>query len=57
MFECTVGQTEWVQLRGRLLVEIDPKSDSLRFYFLDADVRIEHHGAGEPRDMDGPLVV
>ena len=24
---------------------------------LAADVRVEHHGAGEPRDLDGPLVV
>ena len=34
VFECSVGPTEWVQLRGRLLGEIDVAKDSLRFYFL-----------------------
>lgn len=57
LFECTVGATEWVALRSRLLAEIDAAQDSLRFYFLEADVQVEHHGAGEPRDLDGPLVV
>ena len=42
---------------GRLLDEMKPAADSIRFYFLDADVKIEHHGAKEPMDMDGPLVV
>ena len=32
-------------------------SHYLRFYFLESDVEVEHHGAGEPWDMDGPLVV
>lgn len=36
---------------------MDPTRDSLRFYFLDADVRIDHVGAAEPVDLDGPLVV
>ena len=57
VFECTLGATEWVLLRGRLLEGMKPERDSLRFYFLDADVRVEHHGANEPMDMDGPLVV
>jgi CRISPR-associated protein Cas2 len=57
VFECTVGDTDWVRLKGRLLTEIDPTKDSLRFYFLDADVRIEHHGSAEPVDLDGPLVI
>jgi CRISPR-associated protein Cas2 len=57
VFECSVGPTEWVQLRGRLLAEIDVAQDSLRFYFLPSDLRVEHHGAHAPVDMDGPLVV
>jgi CRISPR-associated protein Cas2 len=57
LFECSVGPVEWVQLRGRLLEEIDQEQDSLRFYFLSADVRLEHHGADKPIDLDGPLVV
>jgi len=57
VFECTVGPAEWEALRGRLLDEMKPAADSIRFYFLDADVRVEHHGAHEPLDMDGPLVI
>jgi CRISPR-associated protein Cas2 len=57
LFECSLGSVDWVKLRGRLLDEIDPAQDSLRFYFLTADVRVEHHGAHVPVDMDGPLVV
>jgi CRISPR-associated protein Cas2 len=57
VFECSVGAAEWVQLRTRLLAEIDVGRDSLRFYFLEADIEVEHHGTGEPWDMDGPLVV
>ena len=57
VFECQVGATDWVVLRQRLLEEIDSAQDSLRFYFLDADVRLEHHGVDLPWDLDGPLVV
>jgi CRISPR-associated protein Cas2 len=57
VFECSVGEIDWVRLRTRLLAEIDGGKDSLRFYFLDADVRVEHHGTGVPHDLDGPLVV
>ena len=57
VFECTVGPTEWVRLRTRLLAETDAAADSVRFYFLAADTAVEHHGAKEPTDLDGPLVV
>jgi CRISPR-associated protein Cas2 len=57
VFECSVGAKEWVELQTRLLKEVEPAEDSLRFYFLAADVRVEHHGAAEPLDLDGPLVV
>jgi CRISPR-associated protein Cas2 len=59
LFECQVGQKEWVQLRARLLSEINEKEDSLRFYFLDekAVVRTEHHGVGKPIDLAEPLVL
>ncbi len=59
VFECTVGDKEWVRLKGRLLAEIDAKQDSLRFYFLDqaAVGRTEHYGCKEPRDVSEPLVV
>lgn len=57
VFECTVGETEWLKLQSRLFQEMDRKLDSLRIYFLDAGVRIEHHGALEPVDLEGPLII
>lgn len=59
VFECQVGPKEWVQLRHRLLKEIDSSQDSLRFYFLDqtARDRIEHHGVAKPLDLSEPLIL
>jgi CRISPR-associated protein Cas2 len=59
VFECQVGQTEWVQLRDRLLSEIKEDQDSLRFYFLDetAKQKIEHHGVDKPMDLTEPLIL
>lgn len=53
------GQTEWASLRDRLLREIKPEEDSLRFYYLDekAVQRIEHHGMDKPLDLSEPLIV
>ncbi len=59
VFECQVGQTEWVQLKDRLLREIKSDQDSLRFYYLDetAKQKIEHHGVGKPVDLAEPLIL
>ena len=57
VFECKLGAQHWAQLRDRLLKEINEKEDSLRFYFLDADVTIEHHGTKKPIDLEAPLVL
>ena len=59
VFECQVGQQEWVLLRDRLLREVDKNEDSLRFYFLDekAVQRIEHHGSAKPIDLSEPLIL
>jgi CRISPR-associated protein Cas2 len=59
VFECQVGQKEWVLLRNRLLKEIEEKEDSLRFYFLDekAVQRIEHHGIDKPLNLSEPLIL
>lgn len=50
VFEMQLGQKEWVELRARLLNEIDPAQDSLRVYFIDQSSkdRIEHHGVLRP---------
>ena len=59
VFECQVGQKEWIRLRDRLLREINTDEDSLRFYFLDekAVQRIEHHGVDKPVDLSEPLIL
>jgi CRISPR-associated protein Cas2 len=45
-------------VRERLLREIDPQRDSLRFYFLGTNWRrrVEHVGAKGARDLGGPLI-
>lgn len=59
VFECEVDPAQWTTLRNRLLKEIDPQVDSLRFYFLGANWRrrIEHVGAKPARDPDEPLLL
>jgi CRISPR-associated protein Cas2 len=59
VFECEVVPADWVNLRVRLLEEMDQAKDSLRFYFLGADGkrRIEHAGSRKPVDLDGALLV
>jgi CRISPR-associated protein Cas2 len=59
VFEVQVNDTQWTKLRLRLLDEIDPAVDSLRFYFLgeDATRRTEHHGAKPSINFQDPLIV
>ena len=57
VFECRIEPRHWVSLRSRLLSEIDPAEDSLRFYFLDEDTVVEHHGCNRPTDLEGPLIL
>ncbi|MBI5520667.1 MAG: CRISPR-associated endonuclease Cas2 [Desulfovibrio sp.] len=59
VFECIVDPAQWARLRARLVDEIDPEQDSLRFYFLGANwkKRVEHVGAKAAIDLEGPLVV
>jgi CRISPR-associated protein Cas2 len=59
VFECIVDPAQWVVLRNRLIDEIDPKEDSLRFYFLGSNWRrrVEHIGAKKTIDQEGPLIV
>jgi len=59
VFECIVDPAQWAFLRQRLIDEIDPEVDSLRFYFLGSNWkhRVEHIGAKEGVDQEGPLIV
>ena len=58
VFECDVDPGQWTALRARLVSEIDPAVDSLRFYRLGASGRrrIEHIGAKPNLDLTGPLL-
>jgi len=58
VFECEVDPAQWAVLRQRLINEIDPEVDSLRFYFLGSNWRrrIEQIGAKQSYDPDGPLI-
>ena len=59
VFECIVDPAQWTALRQQLIDEIDPDRDSLRFYFLGSNWkrRVEHVGAKESFDQEGPLIV
>lgn len=57
VFEIKVEPKDWLKLRARLLGIIDTGQDSLRFYFLDHDVKLEHHGTKKPFDYEDPLIV
>ncbi len=59
VFECIVDPAQWTMLKERLISEIDPEKDSLRFYYLGANWqhRVEHVGAKAPLDQEGPLIV
>ncbi len=59
VFECIVEPAQWAKLKDRLIKEIDPEQDSLRFYYLGANWRrrVEHVGAKKTIDQEGPLII
>ena len=59
VFECLVDPAQWAVLKQKLLEIIDRETDSLRFYFLGSNWRrrVEHIGAKETFDQEGPLIV
>ena len=59
VFECIVDPAQWTMLKERLISEIDPEKDSLRFYYLGSNYkhRVEHVGAKKTIEQDGPLIV
>ena len=59
VFECIVEPAQWTAMRQQLLDVIDDQQDSLRFYFLGSNwqKRIEHVGAKESIDQEGPLII
>ncbi|WP_336433214.1 CRISPR-associated endonuclease Cas2 [Ferroacidibacillus organovorans] len=59
VFECLVDPTQFTQLKHRLEAIVDPKTDSLRYYFLGSNWkrRVEHFGAKETYDPEGVLII
>ena len=59
VFECIVDPAQWTALKERLESEINKEKDSLRFYYLGSNWkhRVEHVGANEPFDQEGPLII
>lgn len=59
VFEIEVDPAQWTTLKSRLEQAIDPKKDSLRYYFLGSNWRrrIEHIGAKASLDYGDPLLV
>ena len=59
VFECIVDPAQWAVLRNRLISEMNPEKDSMRFYFLGSNWkrRVEHVGLQKSPDQEGPLIV
>lgn len=59
VFECVVDSTQFTVLKLKLLEIIDQEQDSLRFYQLGNNYKnkVEHIGAKESIDLEGPLIL
>lgn len=59
VFECSVNEAQFEQLKHRLLQCIDEKSDSLRIYRLREPPKkyIQEYGVNLTIDFDAPLVL
>jgi CRISPR-associated protein Cas2 len=59
VFEIEVDPAQWTAFKAKLEGLIDPKQDSLRYYYLGANWRrrVEHVGAKAVADLHGPLIV
>jgi CRISPR-associated protein Cas2 len=59
VFECMLDPSQLTYLRNQLVGIIDKNQDSLRFYLLGANWknRVEHYGAKQSFDQEGPLIV
>ena len=58
VFECVIDPARLKQLQAALGELIDPKTDSLRFYYLGDEwrSRVEHVGAKPSLNLEGPLI-
>jgi CRISPR-associated protein Cas2 len=58
VFECIIDPARLKLLQATLEKIIDPKVDSLRYYYLgdESRKRVEHIGAKPSIDLEGPLI-
>lgn len=59
VFECVVDTVQFTVLKLKLMEVIDQEQDSLRFYQLGNNYKnkVEHIGAKESLDLEGPLIL
>ena len=59
VFECKLDPAHYVELKQRLLDEIDSEADSIRIYNLGNNwqKRVEHYGKNEDYNIEGFLLV
>ena len=59
VFECLLDAAQFRLLMSKLEESLDKEHDSLRFYYLGDNYksRVEHLGAKESIDMEGPLIL
>ncbi|MGI6105434.1 MAG: CRISPR-associated endonuclease Cas2 [Raoultibacter sp.] len=59
VFECSIEPAKFEVMKSRLLKEIDPDKDSLRFYNLGSKWKrkVDHFGTKKPYDPEGLLCI
>lgn len=59
VFEMKVDPAQWTDCKAQLLQIMDPREDSIRFYYLGNQWqrRVEHHGTKASYNVDGPLIL
>lgn len=59
VFECRVDDMQFEQLERKLLAEIDPKQDNLRFYRITepTELRVREYGVFRAVNFEGPLII
>ena len=58
VFECIIDTARLKHLQATLEKQIDPKKDSLRYYYLGDEwrTRVQHVGAKPSLDLEGILI-
>lgn len=59
VFECSIDMALWVQVKAKLLAEVNVEQDSLRFYYLGSnwERKVEHYGTKPSYHPEGTLIV